>query len=959
MNRFLLIFALAGSLWGQSVVTATGSGHVTGVAQSGGKVIFPLPGPPTQYAARTDTCAVGTEAGCTGGRAVTLNFQMRSTDAPPFAAMTLTTPSPCAVATGGFNTGVTDPDFGSHLIMVSDPCSKNLVTTFELGELNDGTDVFSYDSSMFFYVSNNAGPFLVYLNASAIRSQTCTPSDTTKCLINSAIVAGAYTHGSCSSNCQTISSPGARSWSRVSTEPNVIYEMESDFLHINKLTICRTGHSDAVCGTGSPATTADHFTRTAYANFADPTYGVLPTSYTSTWTGTFGVSDDGTITIASGGAGDWAANTQYYALANDTNTTPTSFIFPQTNNGGTPKDAFQAVSSGFSGSVEVNWTTTSEPTLAGCCTQTFGTFICDGSGTTSSSIQSCSAVCGVGGTSACAQWQNIGSINGQGPGFDQLNFTPASALALGSPSAGYSRINTRISKVYRGFNEGTAFPSAGVQDPSGSLTTDDGVMCSQFGYTLDGTGKFCLTAMPWAENFTQHDTANLASPLYSHISITGGGSNPPSFAYSPVSVPNSLNSNTNYRGAWNSGATYVANDAVYDPLNVANLYVCIAPANCSGASFAPTGGGSSPGSWQGAGTQFGPIYEYSVIWQKNTTIVRPYLCRGVTGHIGESDCGGHGSYGYLSKYGDVDYTSFFWARPVIPATGNLGAVPNPGVNLLNTPIPGDDHGTYRNSGLNDLPPMGSVRTNVPTSNYALINAANPGISAGYGEVVAMQTNGSQVFYRFAHTLNDGLENDFSAQNNIGAISQDGNWLLWGTDVMGTRGSRSAAWTATHSYPIGTPIFPTTNNTGNFDYVATAIGGSTAAGGTGTSGSSQPNWDSSCTTTCTDGTSGTQITWTRQAGACNQARQTGARYQPASGITMAQGDLMYPVTNNGSGNIFQAQAAVPGTTSGSTPNWGTTCGSYNQTCSYGPVVLTNIGPSDCRADVVLVDLVSAH
>jgi hypothetical protein len=58
MTRFLLIFALAGSLWGQSVTTATGSGHVTGVAQSGGKVVFNPCGPPT-YSCALNNLAVG------------------------------------------------------------------------------------------------------------------------------------------------------------------------------------------------------------------------------------------------------------------------------------------------------------------------------------------------------------------------------------------------------------------------------------------------------------------------------------------------------------------------------------------------------------------------------------------------------------------------------------------------------------------------------------------------------------------------------------------------------------------------------------------------------------------------------------------------------------------------------------------------------------------------------------
>ena len=948
MTRFLLIFALAGSLWGQSVTTATGSGHVTGIAQSGGKVIFPLPGPPTQYAARTDTCAVGTETGCTGGRAVTLNFQMRSTDAPPFAATNITSFSgPCTLSAGAANTGVTDPDFLSHLIMVTDPCSRNTTTLWYMAELNDGTDVFAYDSSMFFVPFNGGGPIFKYLNATAIRTHTCAPTDTTLCLAPSQIIGGTYVHGSCSTGCTVVDNGGLQSFSRVAGQANILYELESDGLHVNRLAICRKGYTDTVCA----STASDTFTRTTYANFSDPTYGIIPAGYISSWTGTFGISDDGSIAIAEGGGPDWTASTAYYALGSDTNTTPTSFIFPQTNNGATPKDAFQSVTTGYSGASEPTWTNTAEPILTGCCTITPGTYICEGSGTTSSSPQSCPSTCGSG-AQQCAQEQNIGTIKGQGPGFDVFNYVPPTALALGAPSAGYTRLNSRIDRVYRGQCEGTTYPTCGTQDPSGSLTTDDGVVCLQYGGTLSGNA--CSTPEPFTETNTIHGAESLENSAYISVTWTGGGSAPPAFNYSPTTIVSmSLPTNTNYRGAWNGSTTYANHDAVYDPNNPANLYVSLVNSNTAALSNATN--------WAANFTNAGPISSYKGIWQRNSLLIRPCLLRGVSGSVDEGRCPGHESHGYLNFYGDVFYTSHAWGRPTIPASGAgaPGAIANPNVALLTTPIPGDDHGTYRNAGLLDLTPMGDARTSVPTQTYAAVNTANPGISAGYGEFVGIRTDGSQVFYRFAHTFNDGIENDFSTQNNIGSISQDGNWALFGTDVMGTRGSRSGGWVATTSTPIGTPIFPTVNNTGNFDYVATAIGGSTAAGGIGTTGSGQPNWDSSCTTTCTDGTSGTQITWTRQAGACNQARQTGARYQPASGITMAQGDLMYPVTNNGSGNIFQAQAAVPGTTSGSAPNWGTTCGNYNQTCSYGPVVLTNIGPSDCRADVVLVDLVSAH
>src|ERR1019366_4263097 len=76
-------------------------------------------------------------------------------------------------------------------------------------------------------------------------------------------------------------------------------------------------------------------------------------------------------------------------------------------------------------------------------------------------------------------------------------------------------------------------------------------------------------------------------------------------------------------------------------------------------------------------------------------------------------------------------------------------------------------------------------------------------------------------------------------------SQDGQWALWGTDVMGTRGSISPDWIANTAYSVGTFMYPNVNNSNKYDWEVSTAGTSAATSG------AEPNWNS-CTTTCADG-----------------------------------------------------------------------------------------------------------
>jgi hypothetical protein len=157
--------------------------------------------------------------------------------------------------------------------------------------------------------------------------------------------------------------------------------------------------------------------------------------------------------------------------------------------------------------------------------------------------------------------------------------------------------------------------------------------------------------------------------------------------------------------------------------------------------------------------------------------------------------------------------------------------------------------------------MFAVTTDVPawTTRY---------VAACYDELCAFDPGGSGLTYRFGHTYNTGSSSYFQIRNNIGVNSPLGDLIAFGSDMMGTRGSNVSANTACNNLrgqyrPSADGVvtyqdfaFPTTNNANSNILQATGCGADTP-GATCTEGSTQPNWDSACTTNCTDGS----VTWT--------------------------------------------------------------------------------------------------
>jgi len=334
------------------------------------------------------------------------------------------------------------------------------------------------------------------------------------------------------------------------------------------------------------------------------------------------------------------------------------------------------------------------------------------------------------------------------------------------------------------------------------------------------------------------------------------------------------------------------------------------------------------------------VYCYTYTWQVNSLNINVSTQTSAASHTS-----GHQAQGYTSYWGDTNQYQHLFSQPMTyqDVSGVIDEVPYPGTQLLPNGFPSDHHDSYRDSGTTDAPPIPDFATQVPTMETGYTQA-------GYGEVVGectgLGTCPLGTMYRFAHEYNTGDSANFATQNNIGNASQDGQWALWGTDVMGTRGSISPDWVANTAYSVETFMYPTVNNSNKYDWVVSTAGTSASTSG------AEPNWNS-CTTTCADGT-GTLV-WTRQPASCNQLR---AGFAPAAGTMFAAGSSMYPVTNNTANNIYYTSAG--GTSGSSVPDWNTFCPAFGACPTQdGTVQWYNKGANDCRSDVILVDLLSAH
>ena len=396
-------------------------------------------------------------------------------------------------------------------------------------------------------------------------------------------------------------------------------------------------------------------------------------------------------------------------------------------------------------------------------------------------------------------------------------------------------------------------------------------------------------------------------------------------------------------GTWQTDNTSLCPGGV--PCNLPDLMTLHDGGTFGNGAFVavtPTGGethcaGGSPGFVEGQCSclYHGPTeHDYcdGYFWELDSLLVRPCL---------DLACEGHSAKGYNLNFRGKFYTSHSVSNPTI--NGNPGNA-NPGVNVFdpNNPFPTDQHGTYNNGGPQDAQPVFAMSAWVPAA-----GRIGPGYTPAWsGEEVATIPDGSHKTYRFAHSYNTGSVVNFNGQNGIGNVSQDGRFLAIPTDMMGLRGSISGDWPGLNrSVSLGTTINPINNNTGNYTYRATT------QGTTCNTTNCEPNFDSSCVTTCTDGSVG----WTRTASPCDQLR---GDYGWSNGGTVSTNDQLFPISNNSGGSIFQAQNG--GSMPNSQPNWDSVAPTYGQTVTdTGGITWKNIGANDCRTDIMVIDLKSAH
>jgi hypothetical protein len=717
-------------------------------------------GAPLTYSARTDGCVnpTATPSSCVGGTTTgqagaTLLFQEGVSDPIPtgFAATTissgvcpsgLTPASYPASCVAPINASATDPDFNSYLVMASDDTLQNNGNPW-LVSWNGGSVTFSMDESLMALTASNGNATIMNVGPISIHAKTCASSP----CVNKT---GIFYASSGSGDSTHLAHGSSIFFSRNSAEPTTLYEQIGTL--VSKLVI---SSSIASPGTGT-------LTRATYADFANGSGGyggVLPSFtvgactnvYTNSWTGNFNVSNDGSVGYGMTGGYDWCTGwTPADVIGN------TIFIQPSVNN--SANHGFQATTiTGTTGGSEPNWAT-------------------------------CSPTCSDGGVT----WTDIGVVQGQGPGFDIVFYGPP-----GSAAPGYSRVNTRLAKIYRGTGNSAA---------AGQITTMDPVACTR------ATGAPCTsTPVNLPDEYTLHAAPNLMRGGWMRFGPTGGEA---------MNNPGNWNSGTLtcqpngaadlWAGAWSSGTTYTSKQTVSS-----GGFYYVATTAAGNLNHIP------PNSTYWTQQEAYCAHYY---WNVATTLVSPTTAW--------SAVGGHSATRYLYDYMGGTYTTGSISIPssqLSPPNGPITV--NPGTNLLAAALPADDHSTPWNSGTLDLQPVFAVTGDVPAYSGRYTAAC-------YNEVCAAGATGSGPLYRFAHTYNENVNANFSIQDGEGNISPLGDLIAIGTDVMGTRGDLSLETTqctntramfkavAGMTLNLNDTVFPVGGDAGMYIFQAT-VGGLTS------------------------------------------------------------------------------------------------------------------------------------
>jgi len=566
-------------------------------------------------------------------------------------------------------------------------------------------------------------------------------------------------------------------------------------------------------------------------------------------------------------------------------------------------------------------------------------------------------------------WTNIGKVGGQGNGFDILMFDPA---------RGCRRVNTRVTKIYNGTNEGPNWPASGTADAAGQWITSDAV--TQYRMTGSYTPGAYVNV---TDAFTIHDGSQQMSTQYASVTPTGAGAvNHNYVGGSGVPLASAPNGSCTPPIAYTTFATW-PNTTFGSGGNAYthSQYVTSAINHTYYQLTGATGTYTTDPSLDSANWNLVGTYCYLYLFDKYSNHVTPILEIGPN-YGGDS----HQAAGYLNMFKGGPYRAHVYSQwncnevnngnP--PFCDHIGA-PNPGTQLLATALPGDGHLVYSNDGVLDLQPIYDTTTSVPSQGgvgLPVVCGGGPGAvsgycAAGFDEQIMIGSSGAQMMYRMAHNYNTASSPFYEVQNAFANVGQNGKISVFTTDGMNTRGDTvTGSATCGGGYTVaGSKTSGTFNSPGE---VVIQSGTSATANLTDRLTSSTMGIGP-----ITGGTANNSGVWIGQTSGGHftptalplaPGGPLRGSYTPAKNGCVALNDYVMPITSS-NGSVYQITSlgsATHGTcgsnyqeASTALPTW-STCSSTGSTCtdSVG-IVFTNEGVNSCRGDLVLLDLLSAH
>lgn len=244
--------------------------------------------PPLTYSARTDQCELGTESVAVCPTQTALSFlgcntwangTYTSVNSTPACPVTNGGTAPNMGGLGGVNTVITEPDFGSKVVRVTDYTHTKTVCGSGAGYLIGSSatfNIWSADSKKFIITPANGTPCLFAFDPVAFAAGTGTISAPSQ-------IHGPNGDPTCLTNCTRFISDVIFS----QREPNTMFEFDQNNVRLYRLVITNP--------TADPSTWV--FDRTLIFDFLTGCGGGrcgLPADFNPTWSGTFSASDDDT-----------------------------------------------------------------------------------------------------------------------------------------------------------------------------------------------------------------------------------------------------------------------------------------------------------------------------------------------------------------------------------------------------------------------------------------------------------------------------------------------------------------------------------------------------------------------------------------------------------------------------------------------------------------------------------------